>query len=101
MSKFIFVVAALVLTLAISAANDPVPASDLKTATNAATHPLGIVLNATGLDGNPTNPNGLHPGGKGAPSDGVIEPVQDFSFSSQSEGSGSYAVTVNKKLFSF
>lgn len=103
MLKFAFVLSALTLSIAAVAASDRAEAVNLGTAAGAAAHPLGALLNPSGRhgSGNIFNPNDLHSGGRSMPRDGVIKPAQDFSFSSQSEGSGSYAVTVNKKLLDF
>lgn len=101
MRKFCFVVAAIILSVVASAADTAVSAADLGKAEGVVTHPLGALLNGVGSIGDAANLNGLHSGGKGKTRDGLIEPGRDFSFSSQSDSSGSYAVTVNKKLLSF
>ncbi len=102
MLKFAFVLSALTLLVAV-AARDQADAVDLGTNAGAVVHPLGALLNPNSGNGSADllNPNNLHSGGRSMPRDGVIEPAQNFSFSSQSEGSGSYAVTVNKKLLDF
>tara|TARA_R110000868_G_scaffold41001_2_gene140651 strand:- start:1635 stop:1940 length:306 start_codon:yes stop_codon:yes gene_type:complete len=101
MRKFSFVVTAIILSVVASAADTTASAADLKGAASAAAHPLGTLLNGIGSIGDAANPSDLHSGGKGKARDGLIEPARDFSFSSQSDGGGSYAVTVNKKLLSF
>lgn len=100
MWKLSFIGVAFILSIVTSTVGS---AADLGAVVGATTQPLGALLNPNGIGtkGNLLGTDNLRPGGKGGPRDGLIEPADDFALSSQSDGGGSYAVTVNKKLLSF